>query len=94
MSNSKFNGAMLLSGFATLVFSLFFVFGSFVLLQPLLQPNEPPLFLGAENWVIQAIGAAAALFGMFGLLIARGLAVLIAIEQSARDGFRGSNRSE
>lgn len=88
MTSGNFPGASLLSMLATLVLAVFFVGGLL-----LLFANNPPndLFPGIQMAAFHAIGGAAALFGMFGLLFARGLAVLIEIERSVRAASAGSS---
>lgn len=81
MSGSRFMGASLLSTIASLVFVAFFALGLMLLFSDV-PSNGTDLLPGVAAGIVRAFGGAFALFGMCGLLIARGLAVLVAIERS------------
>ena len=86
-------GASALSAIASLVFSIFFIVGAIALFSS--QPPGPSEILpGVQIATIRILGGCAALFGMFGLLIARALVVLIEIEKSSRRAPSLQNVSE
>ncbi len=81
MDRYRFLGTWLLSVFVSAVFALFVLVGLNLVLD-----SGPPYtqILGVPLAVRQAAGGGLALFGMFGLLFARGVAVLLEIERSLR----------
>jgi len=83
-ASGRLNGSLILSIIAALVFSYFIVIGLLLLFSD--TPTNT-LFPDIQLGVLRAIGGGLALFGMFGLLIARGLAVLISIEHSLQAGL-------
>ena len=85
-----FDGSLLLSVVATLVFAWFLVIGLILFFGDL--PTNA-FFADLQRGAIRAIGAGLVLFGMFGLLLARGLAVLISIEHAVKSTASDAKRS-
>jgi hypothetical protein len=82
-SDRKFIGASVLSAFASFVFGMFFVLGTIIIFSRM-PTGLNDLLPGITAGMIRILAACAAVFGMFGLLIARALVVLLQIEKSLR----------
>ncbi len=79
----RFIGAAILSDLVSIVFGIFCVLGIVMLFQE--RSSGLSEFLGGiQIGIIRAVGGLLILFGLFGLLIARAVAVLIAIEKNTR----------
>lgn len=82
IADRKFVGAFVLSAFASLVFGLFFVIGILLIFSE--APDSAGVLQGVQEGAVRVAGGFLALFGMCGLLIARGVVILIEIEKAVR----------